>query len=222
MFRIADELQAELKYSNNERINLEMSLLDMIAVKKAPSLSSIISRLEGAGRRPRTGTRCGGAAREERRGLPTRARQPERGTTMPARRRRRPAGQTRRRSKQTFRHWEDFLNTIKDSKQYLHCILKPSSVRLDGDTLHITYPGRRGSFLLFAHPGSRRTSSSLKRRCPACTARAIRVVIGAGVAGAGRANAATDRGRARARAEKKRQNRSRRFQDRSRRRRRRW
>ena len=55
MFRIAADLQAELKFSNNERINLEMSLLDMIAVKKSPSISSIISRLEGvapaAGRR---------------------------------------------------------------------------------------------------------------------------------------------------------------------------
>jgi hypothetical protein len=40
-----------------------------------------------------------------------------------------------------YRQWEDFLNGIKDTRQYLHCVLKPSSVRLEGDTLLISFPG---------------------------------------------------------------------------------
>lgn len=48
-FQISVELQKGLRFSNNERINLEMALLDMIAVKKMPSLTSIIAKLESGG-----------------------------------------------------------------------------------------------------------------------------------------------------------------------------
>ena len=167
MFRIADELQADLKYSNNERINLEMALLDMVAVKTAPSISSIISRLDGAAPAAGHGRPSAGrdrsrqsAARTPAPHPPPRAAQPARpgpgeaqaggGTRAGPRRRRRrqqrPAeagadGASPPSPEKIYRQWEDFLNAIKDTKQYLHCVLKPSSVRLEGDTLYITYPG---------------------------------------------------------------------------------
>ena len=55
MFRLCMELISSLKFSTDERINLEMSMLDMAAVKKAPSVASIIRAL-GAGNAPSGGT----------------------------------------------------------------------------------------------------------------------------------------------------------------------
>lgn len=47
IFGIADDLYKGLKFSSNPRINLEMALLDMIAVKKAPSIAAILKKLDG-------------------------------------------------------------------------------------------------------------------------------------------------------------------------------
>ncbi|HQO04349.1 MAG TPA: DNA polymerase III subunit gamma/tau [Spirochaetota bacterium] len=46
-FRILTDLQGEIRYSVNERINIEMAVLDMIAAKKRPSVAAIIAGLEG-------------------------------------------------------------------------------------------------------------------------------------------------------------------------------
>ena len=49
MFHAATQLENDLRYSSNERVNLEMTLLDMLHLKKNPSLSSIIKKIqEGA------------------------------------------------------------------------------------------------------------------------------------------------------------------------------
>ncbi len=46
IFGLADDLSRGLKFSGNPRINLEMALLDMIAVKKSPSVAAILKKLE--------------------------------------------------------------------------------------------------------------------------------------------------------------------------------
>lgn len=46
MFRIAAELESDMRHSSNERINLEMALLDMLQIKKTPSLSAILEKLQ--------------------------------------------------------------------------------------------------------------------------------------------------------------------------------
>ncbi|MDY6934281.1 MAG: DNA polymerase III subunit gamma/tau [Spirochaetota bacterium] len=48
LFRIASELMSDLRFSFNERISLEMALLDMINVKKGPSIAAILKKLEEA------------------------------------------------------------------------------------------------------------------------------------------------------------------------------
>ena len=49
MFHAVTQLENDLRYSSNERVNLEMTLLDMLHLKKNPSLSSIIKKIqEGA------------------------------------------------------------------------------------------------------------------------------------------------------------------------------
>jgi DNA polymerase III subunit gamma/tau len=50
IFGLADDLYRGLKFSGNPRINLEMALLDMITVKKSPSIAAILKKLEGDNR----------------------------------------------------------------------------------------------------------------------------------------------------------------------------
>ncbi len=47
IFQISVDLIRDLRYSSNDRVNLEMAILDMISVRKNPSISSILKRLEG-------------------------------------------------------------------------------------------------------------------------------------------------------------------------------
>ncbi|MBN2041244.1 MAG: DNA polymerase III subunit gamma/tau [Spirochaetes bacterium] len=47
IFKIASELEGGLRFSTNERINLEMAFLDMLNIKKSPSVASILKKLSG-------------------------------------------------------------------------------------------------------------------------------------------------------------------------------
>jgi len=47
IYKIAGDLESGLRFSTNERINLEMAFLDMINAKKSPSLASILKKLSG-------------------------------------------------------------------------------------------------------------------------------------------------------------------------------
>ena len=137
IFRIASDLQTELRSSSNERIHLEMALIDMIAVKRAPSITEIISRLDGdvPGDKPSSGIDPGiveKPAVAER--LTVMKKDDVEGKTKNVNL---PPAENRKISK----HWQEFLNGIKDDKQYLHFILKPSQIELEEDTLHIQYPG---------------------------------------------------------------------------------
>ena len=135
MFRIAADLQSGLKHTGNERISLEMALLDMMAVKKTPSLSSIIARLDGETPPASADKPASGAAS----GPPRPASAAERAAEADVPKPDSAAPDLPKNG--IHRIWEDFLNRIKDTKQYLHFILKPSTVDLRQDTLHITYPG---------------------------------------------------------------------------------
>ena len=204
MFRIADELQSGLKYSNNERINLEMALLDMVAVKSAPSISSIISRLDGAapagGSSPggRTGTKAPAPARPPMAG-PAPSEKPVSGPPAgsPAAQQQRPAEAGARPApapEKIFRQWEEFLRSIKDTKQYLHCVLQPSSVRLEGDTLLITYPGG-ADHAYYSRILEKDNLDLIKREMSSLHGRTLRIAVGDGAATA--AGPATGPGSAR-------------------------
>ncbi len=49
IYKLAVDLQNNLRFSTNERISLEMALLDMVNVKKSPSLASILRKISEAG-----------------------------------------------------------------------------------------------------------------------------------------------------------------------------
>ncbi len=175
MFRIAGDLQSGIRYSSNERINLEMSLLDMIAVKKAPTLSSIIGRLEGASGAPGAGPagpEAGGGGQPKKRAAAVKPAEPKKETVREA-----VAAADLPSSKQIYRHWEDFLSAIKDSKQYLHCILKPSTVRLVEDTLHISYPGG-ADHAYYSRILESRNLDFIRKEMSGLFGKNIRVVVG--------------------------------------------
>ena len=46
LFRIASDLENELRFTTNERISLEMALLDMISIKKSPSVAALIQKFD--------------------------------------------------------------------------------------------------------------------------------------------------------------------------------
>ncbi|MCL2026029.1 MAG: DNA polymerase III subunit gamma/tau [Leptospirales bacterium] len=52
MFRVASELQSDMRYSANAGISLEMALLDMLRIKQIPSLSAILQKMEATGETP--------------------------------------------------------------------------------------------------------------------------------------------------------------------------
>jgi DNA polymerase III subunit gamma/tau len=49
IYKLIVELQNNLRFSTNERISLEMALLDMISVKRSPSVASILKKIAEAG-----------------------------------------------------------------------------------------------------------------------------------------------------------------------------
>ncbi len=182
LFRIAADLQGDLKFSNNERINLEMALLDMVAVKKAPSLSSIISKLEGAAPPSRI--------------EPAPAQRTERAAETPQVPRKSGEAPTPATAAQpgpapspgsVFRHWESFLNGIKESKQYLHCVLAPSSVTVEGDTLYISFPGGADN-AYYSRILEQKNLDFIKKEMSGLYGSTLKVVVGSG-GGAGQGGA---------------------------------
>ncbi|TFH39116.1 MAG: DNA polymerase III subunit gamma/tau, partial [Chrysiogenales bacterium] len=162
MFRISAELQSELKFSTNERINLEMALLDMIGVKTSPSLSAIISRLDGGASPPPK---------------PAGIRQDAKTAAVKAPVREK-AGEGNGAEISLHRQWDAFLEGIKDQKQYLHCILKPSKVSLKEDVLRITYPGE-ADHAYYSRILEARNMDFIKTEMSALFGRKIQVVVSA-------------------------------------------
>jgi DNA polymerase-3 subunit gamma/tau len=135
IFRIIDDLQRNLKFSNNERINLEMAILDMINIKKAPSLSSIIKKLEGNGV---TAGPPGVEAKAEKKPAVSAK---KKAVTPPVEKAPQKVNAAAAGSARDIQNgWVTFLNAIKDSKQYLHFVLKAAVITLKDNKLMIQYP----------------------------------------------------------------------------------
>ncbi len=124
-YRIAVDLQGSLRFSNNERINLEMALLDMIAVKKTPSLTSIITRLESG---DALSGPAGAAPQDDSKKKVSETSPPEKKNVSPD-------------SVDVEALWGKFMASLSSEKPFLRDILKPARARLEGNRLMILYPG---------------------------------------------------------------------------------
>ncbi len=131
IFRIAADLQKNMKFSGNERINIEMALLDMVTMKGMPSLSSILSRLDEAGGLG-TGPLPGGGMKDDNRKEQAKTLREYSGQQ-------RGGEKTAAAVKDVNREWQSFLSDISSSNTMLHFILKSAEIKLTGNDLFIRF-----------------------------------------------------------------------------------
>ena len=134
LFKVMNEVQKDLRYSNNERINLEMALLDMITLKRGPSLASIIKKLEESqGGAPIKSNAAMSSGIVEKKQQPAEKKNESKKSIA---------------KKETTSSvkgdisgkWLSFLQSIQNERQYLHFVLKPSSIEYNNNSLSIRYP----------------------------------------------------------------------------------
>jgi DNA polymerase III subunit gamma/tau len=121
MFRVVMDLQGDLRYSSNERVNLEMALLDMLRIHQSPSLASILKKMEEKG-----------AAASSPLSDAVKKKHPE-PVVMED-----PAAKVSSRTIDPV--WKRFMASIAKDKQFIHNLLGQASARMEGDTVFIEYP----------------------------------------------------------------------------------
>ncbi len=133
IFHIANEMQNDLRYAQNERINLEMALLDLIGVRNAPSLASIIKRLgsEGAGPTPRTAEVKQKSSPAAVVSIPVSPEKKNETQQPPP-----PASGV----KDLSMAWSMLMGEVAEKKQYLLFILKPAVIECKDNVLAVQYP----------------------------------------------------------------------------------
>lgn len=122
IFRLAADLVKNLRFSGNDRVYLEMALLDMAAVVDTPSIADIIKRLEE-----------GGGAEERPSGKPV---SPARaGSSMTA------APEAAGGKTVPFNQaWEQMLYEMSLKKNMLHKILGFAAVSYNSGTVTLSFP----------------------------------------------------------------------------------
>lgn len=144
-FRILSDLQGEIRYSVNERINIEMAVLDMIAARKRPSIAAIIAGLEG--KAP--------AAMQKKTDPSVPARQPEHHAPDTVKKNDPPPASPKPRAEETekkkipadepdpkdpVKQWGDILTVLKTRKPLLFVKLENTVVVRHNDGYNLTFP----------------------------------------------------------------------------------
>ena len=137
MFHIASNLVTDLRFSPDGRIPLEMALLDMIAVRKAPSLSAIVRRLTAEADRnvlPELQTEISHTGMSPVQDQAP-ARSNEKIESKPA----------EKKPLRLHDEWTAFIRDLEKDRAYIAMILKESSVEINGDELILRFNGGMGS-----------------------------------------------------------------------------
>ncbi|HOP63457.1 MAG TPA: DNA polymerase III subunit gamma/tau [Spirochaetota bacterium] len=124
IFKIAAELVKNLRFSGNDRVYLEMALLDMAAVIDTPSIADIIKRLEeGGGAHAGGETQPGSSASGDKSPAPGKASAPrdEKPLSMED-------------------AWAGMLAEMELKKSTLHLILRPAVMRNESGNVILSYP----------------------------------------------------------------------------------
>lgn len=137
IFRIGSGLQNELRFIPNERIAIEMALLDMAAIKSSPSLASIIRKLENA-------ASPDASENTEKKKLktppPVVTHQPEKKETESGPRTPANASSAGSPPVSTLPAcWKELMSSIQHSRQYLYFKLNEARVRFTGDQVILSY-----------------------------------------------------------------------------------
>ncbi|HPJ40335.1 MAG TPA: hypothetical protein PLT75_17980, partial [Spirochaetota bacterium] len=146
-FRILTDLQGEIRYSVNERINIEMAVLDMIAARKRPSIAAIIAGLEAgttaAVKKPVTKEPL---PRQERK-APESVKKNDPPPVAPAAPKPRVPEPEKKKipdpeppSKDPVKQWGDILSSLKTSKPLLFVKLENTVILKQDDGYHLSFP----------------------------------------------------------------------------------
>jgi DNA polymerase-3 subunit gamma/tau len=137
-FKIMNQLLYDLKYVNYDRINLEMALLDLVAVKKSPSLASIIKKLEGDSQRTnlppeskatlRKSDSLGLGSREFLKNIEEKKINEKNSKTK-----------EKKGEKEVLKAWDIFLSRVKEDKPYFYFILNRAKVKVDDNNFSLQY-----------------------------------------------------------------------------------
>ncbi len=128
LYKISFELHKDLRYTANGRVNLEMALLDMIAVRNMPSIASIIEKMGSSVSWDISSDRgCN---------------KPEGSASVSSADPKDVKDKTSSSKVKTLHdHWSDFLTGLYESNQYLHFVLKKAAIRLSESILYLTFSG---------------------------------------------------------------------------------
>jgi DNA polymerase III subunit gamma/tau len=149
IFRIGSDLLAGLRTSANERINLEMALLDMIALKNAPSIAALLKMLdEGGPIRPSAGDPGPAPAKPAEKPAsakpapPAETRAPRTDEKLLPKKQAgaKAAAQGVPSDAQMRAAWRDLIKEIETTRSFLHFNLKEARVELRERTLAIIFP----------------------------------------------------------------------------------
>ncbi len=157
IFKLAADLVKNLRFSGNDRVYLEMALLDMASVVDTPSIADIIKRLEEGDGAPFTGGSGRGAGN-------VRASNP----SVAER-----AGSAIDKPLEFNEAWGEMLSEMELKKNRLHLILRPADAIYDSGTVTIRYPSGidatnyiktldAGALALIENNLSKKTGSKLK------------------------------------------------------------
>ncbi|TAL38652.1 MAG: DNA polymerase III subunit gamma/tau [Spirochaetes bacterium] len=150
IFRIGSDLLADLRTSANERINLEMALLDMIALKNAPSIAALLKMLdEGGPIRPSAGdAKSAPANPAAEKSAPAKPARPAEARAPRTDEKLLPKKQSNAKAApqgvpsdaQMRAAWRDLIKEIETTRSFLHFNLKEARVELRDRTLAIIFP----------------------------------------------------------------------------------
>lgn len=138
IFRIVTDLMREMRYAANERIQVEMAVLDIIAVKSRPSIAAILARLDGTqaapSGRPAPGTSDIPSSEKKKPLIQKPDDAPP--AVLP------PVENTGKKERATTpeKLWALFMRAVKDAKPFLFMKLSEAKPSFDGNIFTILYP----------------------------------------------------------------------------------
>lgn len=136
LFATGKELLVSLRFAANERIYLEMALLDMAAAAQAPSLSALLRKIEEL-------SEGGAGAVEKKNRKPHNVITPPHDADTAAER---PADATANERQSAVsddaikRNWDEFIAQLRTTGAFLHAKLAHARVDVRGGRLSINYP----------------------------------------------------------------------------------
>jgi len=124
IFKLAADLVKNLRFSGNDRVYLEMALLDIAAVIDTPSIADIIKRLEEGGTAEQSGQPAAPQISDQLKSSQAKTPAPE----IPV-----------KKNSEFNEAWEDMLREMSSKQNTLHKALRAAVVAIDSGTVTVNF-----------------------------------------------------------------------------------